>query len=59
MIRLFARFLLPALLFAAGLFFLLQATGARPFLSYFLAAVFLGMGIASVQHAWKKRSDRE
>lgn len=56
--RLILGFLLPALFFATGLFFLLQATDTRTFLSYFLAAVFFGMGIASAQHGWKGR-DRE
>lgn len=53
MIRLLVRSLLPALFFAAGVFFLLQATGPRPFLSYFLAAVLMGMGIGAAQWAWK------
>ena len=53
--RLFSRFILPALLLGAGVYFLLQATGERPFLSYFLSALFLGMGIAAVQHGWSRK----
>lgn len=50
--RLFTRFLLPALLFAAGIYFLLVAPGSRTVLAYFMSAMFLGMGIAATQRAW-------
>ena len=53
--RIIARFVLPALLFSVGIWFLLNATGPRPFLSYLMSALFLGMGIAALQNAWGSR----
>lgn len=50
-------FLLPALFLAASVYLLRLATARGSFLLYFLAAVLLGMGIASYLRAWKRPPD--
>lgn len=54
----FLRFLLlPALFLLASVWVLRLARQNGSFLLYFLAAVLLGMGIASYMRSWKRPPD--
>lgn len=54
----FQRFLLPALFLSASVYALRLATMQGSFLLYFLAAVLLGMAIASYLRTWKRPPGR-
>ncbi|HEX7003587.1 MAG TPA: hypothetical protein VF168_05340 [Trueperaceae bacterium] len=54
----FLRFLLlPTIFLLASIYVLRLATQNGSFLLYFLAAVLLGMGIASYMRSWKRPPD--